>query len=139
MQIRRIKDWIILSTIQLFASVFCPTPSAAQFSAASTGLTNIFAPDATPAKSAFDLSIFVLAIIGIICVVVFTVLVYSLVKLPTACTDHSFWIPQLGGKTDLIPNHPNAMWMDPQRPGIFQGDFNYEHTACDRFPDITRI
>src|SRR5467141_5454857 len=36
-------------------------------------------------------------------------------------TDHSFWIPQLGGKTDLIPNHPNSMWMDPHRTGIFLG------------------
>jgi len=182
--------------------------------------TNIFAPESTPAKSIFDLSMFVLAITGIIFVVVFTLLVYSItkfrstnadatrepaqvygstqielawtiipilivivlflasarvihavqdapqpdnalevtvighqfwweyrypgfgivtanelhiplsdpahprptfLKLLSADTDHSFWIPQLNGKTDLIPNHPNSMWLDPHRTGIFLG------------------
>src|SRR6266404_4911811 len=36
-------------------------------------------------------------------------------------TDHSFWVPQLAGKTDLIPNRVNTMWMDPHRAGIFLG------------------
>lgn len=35
--------------------------------------------------------------------------------------DHSFWVPQLAGKTDLIPNHPNEMWMDPEEPGLYRG------------------
>jgi cytochrome c oxidase subunit 2 len=35
--------------------------------------------------------------------------------------DHSFWVPRLAGKTDLIPNHPNTMWIDPQETGIFLG------------------
>jgi cytochrome c oxidase subunit 2 len=182
--------------------------------------TNIFAPASTPAKSIADLSVFVLVITGIIFVVVFALLVYSVVKfrgramdagrepaqvygstqievawtiIPTlivvvlflatarvihaiqdapeptnavqvtaighqywwefryprlgivtanelhipvsdsshptptflqllsADTDHSFWVPELGGKTDLIPNHPNRMWMDPQRTGVFLG------------------
>jgi cytochrome c oxidase subunit 2 len=39
----------------------------------------------------------------------------------SADVDHSFWIPQLGGKTDLIPNHPNQMWMDPERTGLYLG------------------
>src|SRR5262245_3702680 len=39
----------------------------------------------------------------------------------SADTDHSFWIPQLGGKTDLIPNRENQMWLDPQRTGLFLG------------------
>jgi cytochrome c oxidase subunit 2 len=39
----------------------------------------------------------------------------------SADTDHSFWIPQLAGKTDLIPNRVNHLWMDPRRPGIFLG------------------
>jgi cytochrome c oxidase subunit 2 len=34
---------------------------------------------------------------------------------------HSFWVPRLNGKTDLIPNHPNQMWMDPQETGLFLG------------------
>lgn len=182
--------------------------------------TNIFAPESTPAKSILDLSTFVLAITGIIFVVVFTLLVYSIAKfhatpanasrepaqvygstqielawtiipilivvvlflatarsihaiqdapepanavdvtaighqywwefrypklgivtanelhipvsdldsptpsflqLLSADTDHSFWVPELAGKTDLIPNHPNRMWMDPHRTGIFVG------------------
>ena len=182
--------------------------------------TNIFAPASTQAKSIADLSVFVLVITGIIFVVVFTLLVYSIIKfrgragdagrepaqvygstqielawtvipilivvvlflatarvlhavqdapqppgaievtaighqywwefryprqgvvtanelhipvsdpvnptptfltLLSADTDHSFWIPELAGKTDLIPNHPNTMWMDPQRTGIFLG------------------
>src|SRR5579863_8877037 len=182
--------------------------------------TNIFAPASTPARSIADLSVFVLAITGVIFVVVFALLVYSVVKfrgramdagrepaqvygstqmevawtiIPTlivvvlflatarvihaiqdapepagavevtvighqywwefrypklgivtanelhipvsdlshptptflqllsADTDHSFWVPELAGKTDLIPNHPNRTWMDPQRTGIFLG------------------
>jgi cytochrome c oxidase subunit 2 len=45
----------------------------------------------------------------------------TFLKLMSADTDHSFWIPQLAGKTDLIPNRVNEMWMDPQRTGIFLG------------------
>jgi cytochrome c oxidase subunit II len=42
-------------------------------------------------------------------------------RLLSADTDHSFWVPQLAGKTDLIPNRVNTMWMDPHRTGIFLG------------------
>jgi NADH dehydrogenase len=42
-------------------------------------------------------------------------------KLLSADTDHSFWIPELGGKTDLIPNRVNQMWFDPHRTGVFLG------------------
>lgn len=45
----------------------------------------------------------------------------TFLKLLSADVDHSFWIPQLGGKTDLIPNHPNAMWIDPQSAGLYVG------------------
>src|ERR1700757_5547085 len=182
--------------------------------------TNIFNPASTPAKSIADLSVFVLLITGIIFVVVFALLVYSVVKfrgramdagrepaqvygstqielawtiipilivvvlflataraihaiqdapepaaavqvtaighqfwwefrypklgivtanemhipvsdpahptptfltLLSADTDHSFWIPQLAGKTDLIPNHPNETWLDPHESGLFLG------------------
>jgi cytochrome c oxidase subunit II len=207
---------VVVLTVAL---VLCSAASAAAHSP-STGLTNIFSPESTPAKSIFDLSMFVLAVTGIIFAVVFTLLVYSVVKfrgnpadagrepaqvygstqielawtiipvlivvvlvlatarvihavqdaamppnavevtaighqfwwefrypmlgivtanelhipvsdpahptptflkLLSADTDHSFWIPQLAGKTDLIPNHPNSMWMDPLRTGIFLG------------------
>ena len=45
----------------------------------------------------------------------------TFIKLLSADTDHSFWVPRLGGKTDLIPNHPNSMWIDPQETGVYLG------------------
>jgi cytochrome c oxidase subunit 2 len=42
-------------------------------------------------------------------------------RLLSADVDHSFWVPQLAGKTDLIPNHPNETWMDPQYTGLYVG------------------
>src|SRR5258706_11285703 len=45
----------------------------------------------------------------------------TFLQLLSADTDHSFWVPELGGKTDLIPNHRNRMWMDPERTGVFLG------------------
>ncbi len=32
---------------------------------------------------------------------------------------HSFWVPKLGGKTDVIPNHPNHMWLKADHPGNY--------------------
>jgi len=45
----------------------------------------------------------------------------TFLKLTSADVNHSFWIPQLAGKTDLIANHVNTMWMDPQKPGLYVG------------------
>ena len=42
-------------------------------------------------------------------------------KLLSADVVHSFWVPQLAGKTDLIPNQSNSMWMNPLRPGLYLG------------------
>ncbi len=182
--------------------------------------TNIFAPISTPAQSIFDLSLFVLLVTAAVFVVVFSLLVYAVVKfrkrssaddrepaqvygstqlemawtvipilivvvlflattrvilgiqnapeprnavevtvvghqfwweyrypslhvvtanelhipvsgpeqptptfltLLSADTDHSFWVPRLAGKTDLIPNHPNSMWVDPHETGLYLG------------------
>src|SRR3984957_10626396 len=218
---RRTTNSITQNALRILVFVFCCVATAvAETPTSSTGLTNIFAPESTPAKSIFDLSIFVLAITGIIFAIVFTLLVYSVfkfrstavdgdrepaqvygstqielawtvipiltvivlflatartihavqdapmppdavevtaighqfwwefrypklgivtanelhipvsdpahptptfVQLLSADTDHSFWVPELAGKTDLIPNHPNRMWMDPKRTGIFLG------------------
>jgi cytochrome c oxidase subunit II len=41
--------------------------------------------------------------------------------LSSADVDHSFWVPRLAGKTDLIPNRVNEMWMDPQQAGLYLG------------------
>jgi len=45
----------------------------------------------------------------------------TFLKLTSADVNHSFWIPQLAGKTDLIANQVNTMWMDPQKPGLYLG------------------
>jgi cytochrome c oxidase subunit 2 len=45
----------------------------------------------------------------------------TFIKLLSADTDHSFWVPRLAGKTDLIPNHPNSMWIDPHEAGLYLG------------------
>jgi cytochrome c oxidase subunit II len=45
----------------------------------------------------------------------------TFLKLLSADTDHSFWIPRLAGKTDLIPNHPNSTWIDPHEAGLYLG------------------
>jgi cytochrome c oxidase subunit II len=215
---QRVRNMIVRTAVPSAVFLFCSMATAADSS--STRLTNIFAPESTPAKSIFSLSMFVLAITGIIFAVVLTLLVYSVAKfrataansdrepaqvygstqielawtiipilivvvlflatarvihavqdapmpatavevtvighqfwweyrypklgivtanelhipvsdpahptptffeLLSADTDHSFWIPQLAGKTDLIPNHPNRMWMDPHRTGVFLG------------------
>jgi cytochrome c oxidase subunit 2 len=34
---------------------------------------------------------------------------------------HSFWIPELAGKTDLIPGQENVMWLQADRPGVYHG------------------
>ena len=220
---RRLKHSTKLRAFHAFAFTFVfwsTATTVAAEPAASTGLTNIFAPESTPAKSILHLSMFVLAITAIIFVVVFTLIGYSVVKfrgraadadreppqvygssqielawtiipclivvvlfiatarvihavqdapkpataievtaighqywweyrypklgivtanelhipvsdpahpkptflkLLSADTNHSFWIPQLAGKTDLIPNRINEMWMEPFRAGIFLG------------------
>jgi cytochrome c oxidase subunit II len=192
----------------------------AQSAAQNSKTTNIFAPDSTPADAIFGLSMFVLAVTGIIFAIVFGLLLYAAIKfrkranddrreplqiygsdqlelawtvvpvlivivlfmtsarvihsvqdarrpagaievivtghqfwweysypqygfvtanelhvpvsdaahptptfleLRSADTDHSFWIPRLAGKTDLIPNHPNSTWIDPHEIGLYLG------------------
>jgi cytochrome c oxidase subunit 2 len=34
---------------------------------------------------------------------------------------HSFWIPQLSGKTDVIPGQHNTMWLQGNQVGVFLG------------------
>lgn len=34
---------------------------------------------------------------------------------------HSFWIPELGGKVDMIPGRTNTLVLEPTRVGVFQG------------------
>lgn len=34
---------------------------------------------------------------------------------------HSFWVPQLAGKVDLVPGHENTLWFTPNEPGEYLG------------------
>jgi cytochrome c oxidase subunit II len=43
------------------------------------------------------------------------------ITLLSADTNHSFWVPQLAGKTDLIPNRTNTTWIEPHDVGVYVG------------------
>lgn len=45
----------------------------------------------------------------------------TFMKLTSADVMHSFWVPELAGKTDLLPNRVNEMWIDPQNAGVYLG------------------
>ena len=45
----------------------------------------------------------------------------TFLKLTSADVMHSFWVPRLAGKTDLLPNRVNEMWFDPNVPGVYLG------------------
>ncbi len=34
---------------------------------------------------------------------------------------HSFWVPKLGGKLDVIPNNVNQRWLKADEPGVYMG------------------
>jgi cytochrome c oxidase subunit II len=39
---------------------------------------------------------------------------------------HSFWVPQMGGKRDMVPNRLNRLVFTPEQPGVYLG-------ACAEF------
>jgi cytochrome c oxidase subunit 2 len=218
--VQGVRNRMLRTALRSVAFLFCCMNAAAAADPSSASLTNIFAPQSTPAKSILHLSALVLTVTGIIFVVVCALLVYSISKfrarsagansepaqvygstqielawtvipilivvvlfvatargiheiqdapepagaldvtvighqfwweyrypqlgvvtanelhipvsdpahpaptflqLLSADTDHSFWVPVLAGKTDLVPNHPNRMWMDPEHTGVFVG------------------
>jgi cytochrome c oxidase subunit 2 len=45
------------------------------------------------------------------------------VRLELASVDviHSFWIPRLNGKRDMIPGAENAFWIQADEPGVYRG------------------
>lgn len=47
-------------------------------------------------------------------------------KLRSEDVIHSFWVPQLSGKLDLIPDRVNTLWIQADQPGEFWG-------ACAEF------
>lgn len=42
-------------------------------------------------------------------------------KLASADVIHSFWVPALSGKTDLIPGQVNVTWIQADEAGVFRG------------------
>lgn len=45
----------------------------------------------------------------------------AFVTLQSVDVVHSFWIPQLAGKMDVVPNKTNRVWVEPLVPGTFVG------------------
>ena len=43
------------------------------------------------------------------------------VQLRTIDVIHSFWIPKLAGKVDMMPNRGNFLWFKADRPGYYYG------------------
>jgi cytochrome c oxidase subunit 2 len=54
-----------------------------------------------------------------------------LVRLHSADVIHSFWVPKLSGKTDVIPGQTNQSWMQADAPGRYLGQCSefcgYQH------------
>jgi cytochrome c oxidase subunit II len=46
----------------------------------------------------------------------------TFLNLESADVAHSFWVPQLAGKTDLILNRTNQMWIEPVQTGTYVGN-----------------
>ena len=46
------------------------------------------------------------------------------IRLRLGSTDviHSFWVPKLAGKMDMIPGHWNATWFQADLPGTYRGE-----------------
>ncbi|HEY5007019.1 MAG TPA: cytochrome c oxidase subunit II [Caulobacteraceae bacterium] len=44
-----------------------------------------------------------------------------MLKLAAADVIHSFWVPSLTGKTDMIPGRVNIAWLQADRPGVYRG------------------
>lgn len=44
-----------------------------------------------------------------------------LVRLRSDDVIHSFWVPALGGKTDMIPGQVNETWLEASKPGTYLG------------------
>jgi cytochrome c oxidase subunit 2 len=43
------------------------------------------------------------------------------IQLESADVVHSFWVPSLAGKQDLVPGRSNSLFLRAERPGIYRG------------------
>ena len=63
------------------------------------------------------------------------------VKLESVDVIHSFWIPKIAGKVDMVPNNDNEMWIQADEPGEYFGqcaEFCGESHANMRFKVIAQ-
>jgi cytochrome c oxidase subunit 2 len=42
-------------------------------------------------------------------------------KITASDVQHSWWIPELGGKADAVPGHTNETWFKIAKPGVYKG------------------
>ncbi len=49
---------------------------------------------------------------------------HLLLRFESADVIHGFWVPAFGQKIDVIPGHPNSMWLTITRPGLYLGTCN---------------
>jgi cytochrome c oxidase subunit 2 len=49
-----------------------------------------------------------------------------LARLESVDVIHDYWVPELGRKMDLVPGHPNYMWLSSGKTGVYLG-------ACAEF------
>ncbi len=47
-----------------------------------------------------------------------------LLKIESADVIHDFWVPRLARKVDAIPGHPNRLWLQVDKPGVYHGSCN---------------
>jgi len=43
------------------------------------------------------------------------------VELRSVDVIHSFWVPRLSGKVDMVPGHDNRLWFTPEEAGVYLG------------------
>ena len=57
------------------------------------------------------------------------------IRLESSDVIHSFWVPNLHGKRDLVPGFTNVIWIQADRPGVYRGQcaefcgFQHAHMA----------
>jgi len=59
-----------------------------------------------------------------------------IVELRSVDVNHSFWVPKLAGKVDMIPNNENRLWLQADESGMYYGqcaEFCGESHAKMRF------
>jgi cytochrome c oxidase subunit 2 len=66
------------------------------------------------------------------------------VKVTSRDVIHSFWVPNLQGKRDLIPGYTTAIWLQADRAGVFRGQcaefcgLQHAHMAFDVIAETDR-